>query len=150
MCFLRAPLYLAGGMGEDRVGQRHHLKTLAETHAVGEDTAGSRVLLNALQRLKTGVPHELDAFDLVRLELLGQVRVHRHQLLFGGGVKVQYQVVDARVHQRLVADEHIVVVPLSVSDAPPSLVLLFRGRFRLVLRPSAGSSPGKEKRKGPV
>ena len=63
-------------VGEDGVDERDDLKRLSQTHAMRQDCAAAAVaLLHALYALHHAVVHELDAFHLMRLQMLADAAV---------------------------------------------------------------------------
>ena len=65
---------------------------------MGKDATRARVSLQALHWFETGIPHELDAFHLMWLQLLDDILVDGHQLLFGLRIKVKDEVINPGIH----------------------------------------------------
>ena len=83
------------------------------------------MLLDPVQRFEAGLPHEFDALHLMRLQFVDELLVHSDQLLLGLGVKVQDHVVDLSIDQRVLVDERVVVVLLSLGYALLAFLFLF-------------------------
>jgi hypothetical protein len=68
--------------------QRDDLETFTQTHTMGQNTSRARMLLESLDGFEASIPHELYAFDLVRLQFGDDMFVHRNEFLFGFGVEI--------------------------------------------------------------
>ena len=75
---------------EQRVHQGDHLERLAEAHAVGEHAAVALVaLLDHADHVVAGVPHKLNAVELVLLEHARKLLVHSDERLLSHRVHVE-------------------------------------------------------------